>query len=112
MKVAIQDFKTSWKEIKQKSYHWHWIGGLITTLLIYLITTFPNAYLFAFLLNIVIWGVKEMVWGFMEYLTRNGKRPYLKFLAWSEPDWKDWRFSIYGGIPITGLIYLLTNKKQ
>ena len=122
IQVIPQDFKTPWKEIKQKSYNWHWIGGtVIRIILAYLFFTkadFPieQALVMSFVVNSTIWFAKEFVWytafTFEKKFLFLQKMKKFKLFQWSEPDWKDWRFSTYGGAPIiTGLIYLFTKKK-
>jgi ABC-type Fe3+-siderophore transport system permease subunit len=116
------DFQTSWEEIKQKSYHLHWFFSLITyALLLLLVYKTSNNWqlshiiFLSFVLNAMLWAVKEMVWftaytfekrfAFLTWLKR------FKVFSWSTPDWKDWRFSIYGSLPFTILIYFYLNGK-
>jgi hypothetical protein len=124
------DFKTPFDEIKAKSYHLHWIGGRIVAIIFFLLffwltNGWPLGDLIGISLglNFAFWFTKEMVWGLFEYLTRDGKCPGLKKLsnlkvfgitplAWSEPDWKDLRFSVYGSIPGTLFIYFAINKQK
>ena len=116
IEVIPNDFKTPLTEIKAKSYDWHWLGGLIVTAIIFLITNFNYAYFFALGINAMIWALKEFIWftaftfekhfAFLRWLRK------FKVFQWSEPDWKDWRFSVYGSLPFTALIYLLTNKNK
>jgi len=122
IQVIPQDFKTPWEEIKQKSYNWHWIGGtVIRIILAYLFFTkadFPieQALVMSFVVNSVIWFAKEFVWytaftfekhfAFLRWMRK------FKIFQWSKPDWKDWRFSVYGSLPFTALIYLFTKKNE
>jgi len=121
--IIKSDFKTPAKEIKQKSYNWHWIGGIIVKIiLVYLFFTkadftIEQALVMSFVVNSGIWIVKEFAW--WTALTFVKKFPLLqklqkyKLFQWSEIDYKDWRFSTYGGAPIiTGLIYLFTKKNE
>lgn len=123
------DFQTPFEDIKAKSYHFHWLGGRIVSVLFFVLfffttTAWPIGHLIgiALILNLAFWFAKEMLWGALEYMTRDGKRPGLKKLsnwkflgitpfAWSEPDWKDLRFSVYGSIPLTSFIYYFTRRK-
>jgi hypothetical protein len=123
------DFQTPFATVKAKSYHLHWIGGRIVAIAFFLLffwltNGWPIGDLIgiALALNLAFWFAKEMIWGLCEYATRDGKRPGLKKLSnfkifgfqpfqWSEPDWKDLRFSVYGSIPLTSLIYYFTRKK-
>ena len=126
---SIWPFFPPFEHVKAKSYHFHWIGGRIVSiaffvLFFWLTNGWPIAQLIimAIVLNFFFWFAKEMLWGLFEYLTRNGKRPGLKKLsnwklfgftplAWSQPDWKDLRFSVYGSIPFTSFIYYFTRTK-
>ena len=116
IEVIPNDFKTPLTEIKAKSYDWHWLGGLIVTTIIFLITSFDYAYFFALGINAMVWALKEFIW--FTALTFEKNFAFLRWLIkfkvfqWSEPDWKDWRFSVYGGLPITLLIYLFTPKNK
>lgn len=125
MNFITSDFKTPWKEVKEKLYGVHWITSLIT--FIGFLLLMPNnwqqleaKYIFAFVLNVAFWFVKEMAWGKLEDMSKT--RLWLRQIAqwkifsitpfaWSKPDWKDFRFSIYGSLPFTLLIYLFTKKK-
>lgn len=123
------DFQTPFENVKAKSYHLHWIGGRIVAVLFFaLFFLFTKGWpieqliIISIVFNFFFWFAKEMIWGLFEYLTRDGKRPGLKKLsnlkvfgiapfAWSEPDWKDLRFSVYGSIPLTSFIYYFTRRK-
>lgn len=126
MNFITSDFKTPWKEVKEKLYGAHWIASLIT--FIGFLLLIPNhwqqpeaEYIFAFVLNGLLWFTKEMVWGKLEDMSKT--RLWLRQIAqwkifgitpfaWSVPDWKDFRFSIYGSLPFTLLIYILTPKNK
>lgn len=123
------DFQTPFEDIKAKSYHLHWIGGrIVSVLFLALFFLFTKGWpieqliIISITLNFFFWFAKEMIWGLFEYLTRSGKRPYLNkpchwkilgvyLFTWSEPDWKDLRFSVYGSIPLTSFIYYFTRTK-
>lgn len=117
------DFQTSWEEIKQKSYHWHWLGSLITFIgFILLVINTSNSWqlhdqiLLSFVLNSFLWAIKEMAW--FTAKTFESKFAFLRWLKkykvfqWSDPDWKDWRFSVYGSLPFTILLYFSFKNKK
>ena len=109
MKLIKEDLQTPLEEIRAKSYDWHFIGGMITTaiftFLFYKYAEFPGLqpYIFSIAVNLLFWACKEMFWYTM--YTFEGKYTWIsklrkyKLFQWSEPDWKDVRFSFYGSIP-------------
>jgi len=122
IEVIPQDFKTPLTEIKAKSYDWHWLGGLlIRTILLYLFLTQSDfsiiqSLIASFIVNFIFWAAKELVWytalTFEKKFLFLQKMKKFKLFQWSEPDWKDWRFSVYGSLPFTALIYLFTKKNE
>jgi hypothetical protein len=69
--MITQDFQTSYAELVKKSYHLHWFGGLIFTLIVtllyYFISDFPlhQAVKGAVWINALFWGAKELIYGFI-----------------------------------------------
>jgi hypothetical protein len=122
LQVIKSDFNTPWETLKNKSYHYHWLGGLLlTTVLTFLYAKyadFPNIqpYLFSIAVNFLLWAFKEMIWftayTFEEKYTWISKLRKYKVFQWGTPDWKDVRFSFYGSIPLTLLLALLLKNKK
>lgn len=122
LKIIKEDLNTSQTEIKKNLYHWHYVGGtiltsILTTLFV-LYSDMPGLqpYIISIFINFLIWVGKEMAWftafTFEKKFTWLSKLRKYKVFKWGVPDWKDARFSFYGSLPFTALIYLLTNKNK
>jgi hypothetical protein len=118
-----EDFETPIQTIIEKSYDWHWLGGTLLRIVFFYLflkkAEFPieQALIASFILNSMVWLVKEFAWWtaytFEKKIPLLQKLRKFKIFQWSKIDYKDWRFSTYGGAPIiTGLIYLFTKKND
>jgi hypothetical protein len=114
----INDFKISAFELKLNHYDFHYKGGVLVMLLIFLALQFNTwnwwqNYLLAAFLNFGFWFIKECVWFMMGIEVEKHNQFFVKlstykyFPKYAFFDWKDVRFSIYGGLmPFTIYHYL------
>ncbi len=121
IEIIKSDYNSEWSEIKSKSYNLHWIGGLIVTSIFTFLfinySDFPSVqpYIISIILNALFWSAKEFIWftafTFEKHFTFLTKMRKFKIFAWSKPDWKDVRFSVYGSIPLSLIMLMFKDEK-